>query len=118
MPRAIRQYARCAAIRSTADARHADSCVCLRRYNNQLLQLTISCLYLAAIVGALGSELARPLGRKVGSPNTATTHLLDPVPHPAELLDTCFAYTTAYASLIQQNCRNGALGVPTSQAWC
>ena len=40
-------------------------CAYCCRYNNQLLQLTVSCLYLAAIVGALASELARPLGRKV-----------------------------------------------------
>ena len=67
------------------NARHADFWVCLRRYNNQLLQLTISCLYLAAIVGALGSELARPLGRKVGvSQHCHLTRLFDPVPHPAE----------------------------------
>ena len=38
---------------------------CLCRYDDQLLQLTVSCLYLSAMVGALGSELSRPLGRKV-----------------------------------------------------
>ena len=37
----------------------------LCRYDDQLLQLTVSCLYLSAMVGALGSELSRPLGRKV-----------------------------------------------------
>lgn len=39
----------------------------LCRYDNQLLQLTVSCLYLSAMVGAFGSELSRPLGRKASS---------------------------------------------------
>ena len=47
------------------EIKHTDGCVHGRRYNNALLQLTVSCLYLAAVVGALGSELARPYGRKV-----------------------------------------------------
>ena len=52
-------------IRACLRIGRADGYVRGCRYNNQLLQLTVSCLYLAAIVGALASELARPLGRKV-----------------------------------------------------
>ncbi|CAK0785840.1 hypothetical protein CVIRNUC_009052 [Coccomyxa viridis] len=46
---------------SPADAVQAAYC----KYDDQLLQLTVSCLYLSAMVGALGSELSRPLGRKI-----------------------------------------------------
>ncbi|CAL5228352.1 g11467 [Coccomyxa viridis] len=46
---------------STSDKVTAAYC----KYNDQLLQLTVSCLYLAAMVGALGSELARPYGRRI-----------------------------------------------------
>lgn len=42
-------------------------CCAAFRYNDHLLELVVSCLYLAAILGALGSEFTqRRYGRKVG----------------------------------------------------